>query len=352
MAERVFLAPSVIWPLPDEGAMKVCWVSIQTEAEKDVFASCSRAGINCIMFAYGERSSVQRPEGQADLGSVTPVELLRLAIAEKPDLLVLRYPSWCPSEVAEVLRGVRSVVFLSEQGASRRHAVSAAARFATLGVGSSVDVDFYRHRFPNKKVIRFPFGCFASSTLAEPGNLDVVCASTPHHACFAIPCGGDDDPTAKRESVDILVRPLIGRNMDVWGPAAAENNCGWNRVDWAREHFRGWREDIEVVERSAKLALGITWNWRMGGYGMKLAKLLGHGGPAVLWHRTNAMERDGLVEGVHLLSTSSQEETIEKADLLLTNEVYRRTIAEAGWRFAQEHLEWATILTTAANQLG
>lgn len=85
---------------------------------------------------------------------------------------------------------------------------------------------------------------------------------------------------------------------------------------------------------------------------MKLAKLLGHGGPAVLWHRTQGMDRDGLVEGEHLVCSGSQEETVALTDKLLSDEPHRKRLARAGWEFARENLEWAVILRRTVEQLG
>jgi hypothetical protein len=198
-----------------------------------------------------------------------------------------------------------------------------------------------------KKLYYLPFGCVPLPP-AEPEerfSAELMADSNAHYAC------GDEDRT-KRESVDVMIRPWFGRSRNLALRGGVDEVHGWLGVPGAQPYWRGeygWR-DTPIVYASSKVYLGISWNWRHGGYGVKLARALGFGA-ATIWHKTVGMELDGLEHGKQLLAASTPEECVEMGEWLLTHDEERTRLAKAGQDWAFKNWSWEENLIRVAKEV-
>jgi len=230
--------------------------------------------------------------------------------------------------------------WVSEQGPTKEWALATMKHFAWVAVNARVELPFYRAALPGVKLSYLPFGCAwrtDEELTSRPQYLaDFVADGSCHYLCGEY--GG-----WKKPSVDVMVRPLLDQDIALWGHAP--DRCGWKGVPGAAGKYRGAYAPVEhaQVYTSSKVYLGISWNWSLGGYGIKLARALG-AGICTMWHRTVGMELDGIIPGVHLVAPGTAEETRAEGLRLLGDSEARQTIAAAGRAFALAHWEWGANL--------
>lgn len=335
------------------------------ESEVDLWRSAQRNGLGVEIWG------INPPEGHETVkpleekifarrysGQSTParLELLELLAKEEPDLFVFRYPVWVTANglVAETFKSLfvdRPVVaWVSEQGPSLPGAVgclydgdSKKPLFRHVAITTRVEWPAYQEWLPKAQLHYLPFGCSWSPERFEilhdsydGVTCDFVADGGCHYACGEY--GG-----WKQISVDTMVVPLLDQRIDLWGQGPGEH--GWLSVPGAEPRYRG----MYTADRAAEIYVrsmvyvGISWNWAFGGYGCKLARALASGVP-VLWHRTRGMDWDGLLPGVHLMTSGSPEETRCVAAWLLEHPDHARRIGDAGRKFALENWEWSANL--------
>lgn len=332
--------------------MRIVWVTTPTEMEADLWRAAQGKAdlIQVSVTGAGEPYFQYGAQGHevSDLR-----DLLYRVAGENADLIVFRYPTWVhefglSSEVEVLFRDQPVVAWLSEQGPTIGDALAVAGHWPRVAVNNRLDVRRFRHWLPATRLYYLPFGCvrWAADELIpqERFRNDLIADGAPHYACWEH--GG-----WKRESVRVMVDPVLDLNIGLWGATGEKH--GWPGVPGAVEKFRGAYAPIEApqVYASCKVYLGISWSWALGGYGMKLARALSSG-IAVIWHRTPGMLEDGLQEGVHLLASSTPQETLHAARWLLDDEEMRRLLGETGKAFVLRHWEWITNLERLAAEIG
>jgi len=330
--------------------MKIVWVCNSTEAETDLWrAAQNHADLDietwCVSAVEGKIELPYFQHGVLRPGPEGRRELLERVAAVGADLFVFRYPTWLTADGLEGtfrrLFADRPVIgWVSEQGPTKEWALATMKHFAWVAVNARVELPFYRAALPGVKLSYLPFGCAwrtDEELTSRPQYLaDFVADGSCHYLCGEY--GG-----WKKPSVDVMVRPLLDQDIALWGHAP--DRCGWKGVPGAAGKYRGAYAPVEhaQVYTSSKVYLGISWNWSLGGYGIKLARALG-AGICTMWHRTVGMELDGIIPGVHLVAPGTAEETRAEGLRLLGDSEARQTIAAAGRAFALAHWEWGANL--------
>ena len=343
--------------------IRVAWITRCTELESDLIKACEESqDVDLDLFwASTPAPDIYSAKYFARQKVATSCEeriaMMETAAAGDYDLYVFRYPSWIEDQgltqtFHRLFHDLPVVGWSSEQGPTRRWAISAVRDFKCVAVNTRTEIELYRFRYPKKKLLYLPFGCrrlFADETTTkEEFRCDVISDGACHFGC-------NEEGGWKRRSVEALVRPVAACSdwdFACWGHDTEP--CGWLSVPEIRERglYKGGyhSRDYGHVYASAKIYLGISWNWSYGGFGMKLARALG-AGAAVLWHRTAGAERDGIVDGKQLLFTSNAEETKERIDLLLRDEELRAKLSENGRRFALDNWEWTKNLQRLCDEV-
>lgn len=336
--------------------VRILWISWPTQVEGDLLAAAGRdpeLEIVCgdvwrsaatTTLHYGRRS--WDVDGIADFVQLT----------EKPDLIVIRYPFWLTEgdipRFKEGLQGIPHVVWCSEQGPTRVWAEGTSAPFDNIAVTSRVDVRHFKARFPDKRIFYLPFGSVAYDaadlTPDESYRTDLMADGVAHYACE--PDGGGHG-VEKRESVETMIHPVAALNLHVSGPEMPPHS--WRDVPWLRpEQIRAeWTApSAPRIYSATKLYLGITWNWKVGGYGVKLGRALGCGVPT-LFHQTEGIEEEFGERGQVIDWSASPVETRARVEYWLAHEDERRALGARGKAFADAHLDWAKNLKRLAKEV-
>jgi hypothetical protein len=325
---------------------KILWIGTATEIEADIVHDAKLYGVDLEVWDV----DLKLTEAQRYQGKTRQVpggqRLIDLVARARFDLAVFRFPYYLDERIARFdlgpLRSRPVVTWASEQGPMLETAMRAASGFRHLAVNNRHEIPAWRARYPGACVHYLPIGC----TVREQPRLasfdlerDVIADGKAHYECTK--CSGD----WKKRSVEALVSPLIEdkTSLSLYGPD--EGLHGWYAVPGAGTHYRGQYAPAAYADVYArhKIYLGISWNWGLGGYGVKLARALATGIP-VLWHRTVGMAEDGLVAGKHLLCTSTPDETRMRVKELLAEEDRYAELGAEGQRFALENWRWVPNL--------
>lgn len=358
--------------------MKIIWVSTPTEIELDIDASLrgvpgltyKRYSVGKPCLAHTAPSFVGSREiiGNAKLDteknwvpSLKPVELLKhLGEAEKDtDMFIFRYPYWIQEmnlkELFNSQMGNKpAVAWCSEQGPMRERAAAVCEQFKIIAVNNRIDQEWYMKKFPKKKILYLPSGCCELTRFASRSApiYDLIADGGAHYNCRS-----QDDSACtdnKHISVDTLVMPVINRNIVFYG--SDNTRCGWGGVPGALLKFKGsyFPDKYPDIYSNAKIYLGISWNWRFGGYGIKLARALSTG-IMVIWHSTLGSRLEGLIPGYQLEFSDNPKDTVALVDYYLSHAKVRHELAERGRRWSIENWEWKknlVRLTEAVHRCG
>lgn len=339
--------------------MKIAWIATQqTEAEHDIVL-CGRPGLEIIMCCSEPTTDPIFQLAATANSAFGRLKLMRDLSALQADLYIFRYPYWVDDSLPIPQP---AVAWASEQGPTRHWAIRTSRLFEHVAFNAKIEEQAYREALPGKVLHYLPFGCTARSVQRPDPKFasDLIADGRCHYACSGH-CGTDPPHTDKHTSVDAMVIPLIrdGFNLKVWGLVdwgPVNRLCGWMGVPEIKaepDRFYGGMyaaEDYASVYASCKVYIGVSWNWRLGGYGTKLARALVSGIP-VLWHRTVGMELDGLVTDEHLEVSTYPDETVCKARELLGDEKRRIELGRAGRDFALRNWEWGDNLLRLAKDI-
>ena len=325
---------------------RILWIGTSTEIEPDILEDCLGVGIDIEVWNVVGDGARLRPHPRirhVPMGA----ELVHMVERATFDLAVMRYPYYLSDADRVQLRDLPVVAWSSEQGPTISEAMATSVGFTRIAVNHRADLPAYRARFPDAKLFVLPFGCAKREPVAAPVDRDLLADGKCHYGCTF--CGG----TIKRRSVETVVIPAIedARSLSLYGESPVD--CGWLQVPGARPHYRGYfpPENAANIYARHRVYLGISWNWGHSGYGVKLARVLSAGLP-VIWHRTPGMGKDGLIEGTHLVCTSTPAETRLRIDELLSSDDYCYTLSEQGRAFALREWRWSTNLLRLLHEVG
>jgi hypothetical protein len=337
---------------------KILWIGTATEIEPDIVHDAKLHAVDLEVWNVDTKLTEPQRYDVATRTRDVPggQRLVDLVARASFDLAVFRFPHYFDERTTgkfdlAPLRNRPVCTWASEQGPMLEVAMRAAAGFRHVVVNNRHEMGEWRARFAQSASTRYsvhyvPVGCterYVTETELDKVSpieaRDLLADGKAHYECTR--CSGD----WKRRSVEALVSPMIeGRaSLSLYGPD--EGLHGWYAVPGAGDYYRGQYAPETYVDVYArhKIYLGITWNWGLGGYGIKLARALAAGIP-VLWHRTVGMAEDDLVAGKHLALSSSADETRMRVEELLADDARRAELGAEGQRFALENWRWAPNL--------
>ena len=317
--------------------MKVLLAGFPTDLDTCFHRSCEDAGIELTnVMVYRPNPYNEIPlEGKYVLISDPRIDDV---LNQDYDLYIFRYPFWLDQQPKlQALIGKKPIVVLTtEQGPTREETMPTCEPFQIIGVNNRQEILRYKERFPNKKILYFPFGAVNFREDERQPNpkykCDFVADGAPHYSCVC--CNG-----LKRASLDVLVQPLLDYDVALYGHCTiSPDEHSWQHMPGGEAHYRGvyLANEHPKVYNSAKAYLGITFNWRDGGFGVKLGRALSTGVP-IIWHRTLGQELEGLEEGKHFFCSSSPDETREVAAYILSHEAEAKAVGECGRLWAVEN---------------
>jgi len=272
------------------------------------------------------------------------------------DLIVLRHPTWIPGEgrakeLAEMLAGEPYVVTTWEWVPNYAMAqMPPLLAWKRIAVTNSKDYHRAKMSFPDKQILYLPFGVVHRNkeelAPSEQYSTDLVCDAQPHYECL-------EYNGAKRQSVDRLVKPALELDyqLALWGSRyGSTTNCDWGSTSCFAPYHRGHFITTEYprVYTSAKIYLGVSWNYGTGGFSVRLARALSCG-IMTIWDETEGRKGD-LPEGL-LEWTRSYDMTTEIINYYMKHEEEREELGKAGQEWAIKNWEWGKQLRRIANEL-
>lgn len=331
--------------------MKLLVAGWPTDTDCDMKRACQDAGIDFTFLCLGPPNPYST-EYMGCAYTLATAKHVQEVLSHDYDLYLYKYPFWLKEWPSlQALIGRKPVVaWQTEQGPTQRAALASSLPFHCVAVNNRMDLAAYGVVFPEKKILSLPFGCvrWTPEELipVERYRADLVADGTPHFACA---CEGGD----KRRSVETMILPVLNKDIAFYGRLPhLDYSHDWQGIDWALPHFRGtYRcDEYPQVYSSAKIYLGITFNWRLGGWGVKLPRALSTGIP-VIWQHTYGLAAEGLENTVHYFAPETSFGTRVYVEHLLGHEGFRRQIGRKGKQFALEHWEYGANLLRLAEEV-
>lgn len=257
------------------------------------------------------------------------------------DLIVLRYAQadWpLPKNLN------RTVYWASEQGPTRDYAVSCAERFDKVAVNNKLDVEYYKTKFPGKRVFYLPFGGRRTVYKRDPEPIyDIICTTTPHYACG---CEGE----LKRQSFDVMIKPLLNYNVSLWGMEKSVH--GWESVPNIGDKYKGNFNHWEYQNYLAKSRLYVdtTFNWKNGGFGCKLGRALATGIP-IIWQKTLGMELEFGDKEWPIVTSENLESTRFLVTFYLQDSISRKFLSDSGYEWFLKNWVWSDNIKRLAEEV-
>lgn len=337
--------------------MKIVFIAWPGEGEYDLYQSCLQNNIDIEMYF----TTIGHIRGYLNFGNPKPpysggISLdpprLKYNFVEKnrigqlidnsnADLFILKYPQGDWSLPQKNLH--KTICWLSEQGITKQWAIKSAQPYIHIGVNNKQEMAEYTSIFPNKKIHYMPFGCYIPSLSFQE----------EHEKSYDLlvdgrfPSGpvGNNEADDRRQSITTMIDPVKDKNIAYYG-------VGWELYPSAKDKHKGLFNHWEYpdIYTQARIYLGITWNWRSSGFGIKLARAMSCGIP-VIWHYTPGLEKEGFERGVHIEWSSSPMETQAVVNLLLSDTEKRLLLGANGRNWAIEHWEWGKIIKRIVGEL-
>ncbi|KKW45218.1 MAG: hypothetical protein UY96_C0029G0002 [Parcubacteria group bacterium GW2011_GWB1_56_8] len=358
--ERIW-EPAPISPQQGVTPLRIGWIAWTSEMETDLWylprlAQDIDVRIFDVAHKEAQNSSAHVWTRGGERSEQSIADVLEQAAAWGADLYIFRWPFWLSGVARKafesLFRNHKVIAWPSEQGPTLLQGIQGCHGFKHIAVNARVETAAYEKAFPESTIHYMPFGCLPlrDEDLVPDKRFgsDLVSDGRCHFACCAE--SERDAPLnkwsclraygpLKADCIHMMLDPLLDLDINFWG--SDEEDHGWPGYTAGRHKYRGHFAcgDYPAVYSACKVYVGISWNWRHGGYGMKLARPLSCGIP-VVWPRTFGMYMDGFVDGANVLASSSAFETRAIVERLLCDVEYRQKIGQAGREYALRELAW------------
>jgi len=336
--------------------MKICIVGWGTDVDCDMKRSCKDAGIEVEWLIVGPQNPYSCDYMGNDYDLATTEKIDHVLAMNDIDCFIYKYPFWLGQypQLQAIIHTRPVVAWQTEHGPTLSYGIANSRDFRFVAITNRQEIPAYQAAYPDKKIMYLPFGSvkWRDDELKWEGKYKslFVADGSAHYTCG---CEG----AWKRKSCEVMIQPVVSmgyaeKDLAVYGYLPnLDASHGWESSPWKSSH-RGTYNCTEYpkVYTSAEIYLGITFNWSLGGYGVKLNRALSTGIP-VIWHRTLGLEKEGFVEGEHYLTSSSAEETEDHINLLLNNFVFADKMGRCGRKFVDENMQYSMLLTNLVNEV-
>lgn len=283
-------------------------------------------------------------------------EVLRYWSTQSKDLIIFRHPTWIGSEarakeIAEIIKNDPYIItcweLVPNYAMGQMPPLLAWKRIACTN-----SQDHYRLRmsYPDKQILKLPFGVVDRTTeeLApmEQYSTDLICDAQPHYEC-------GEYNGVKRLSVDRMIKPALELpyKLALWGSRYGDTtNCDWGATECFQRHHNGHflTNEYPRVYSSAKIYLGVSWNYGTGGFSVRLARALSCG-IMTIWHETEGRKED-LPDGIVAWS-KSYEHTGMIINHYMKRDAQREKMTKRAKEWAIQNLEWGTQLKRLVGEI-
>jgi len=274
------------------------------------------------------------------------------------DLIILRHPTWIPSEgrakeLADMLVNEPYIVTTWEWVPNYAMAqMPPLLAWKRIAVTNSQDYKRAKMSFPDKQILYLPFGVVdrTPEELAPSGqySTDLLCDAQPHYECA-------EYNGVKRASVDLMIKPSIALSKDyklaLWGSRYGDTTkCDWGSTsDFQPFHMGSFNtKEYPAVYAGGKIYLGVSWNYGTGGFSVRLARALSTG-IMVIWHETEGRKED-LPEDIMMFSIS-YDHTTNIINHFMKHEEQRVDLGLKGKKWAISNWEWGKQLKRLAKEI-
>lgn len=342
--------------------MKIAVVGWQTDVDADILKSCNDNDIETEWLMLGPKNPYNAYVMGSRYDIATPERIEKVINDSSIDLFIYKYPFWLDQypQLKAIIQSHPVIAWQTELGPTCHFGVQYSAGFHTIGVNSRYEMQAYEKAYPNAKVLYFPFGCckwderdlrrysqYTSDRLIADGSC--------HYACG--PNGQGCEGGWKHISCDTMIAPVAHLGLAVYGnlfnldPPYGDGKHGWEASPWKAMHagVYDW-EDYHKIYSSAKVYLGITFNWKLGGFGVKLPRAMSCGIP-VLWHKTIGLELDGFRHAEHYLACATPEDTLSYTKAMLSNPDFAQEMGERGKEFVLQNFQYCDIISRVVDNM-
>lgn len=345
--------------------MKIVWVSGLSDCEFDLTNAIARSpdielDYYCIIDPFDQNNDYHL----AQLTEASNIDLIKVPVGFKNemvkmlsklscDLMVFRHPMWVSSDseasvFASFLKNQPLIVWTWEWEPNRHLNALCPLAWPRLAVTNHGDILRCMLEFPQKQCLYFPFGVINRNTNELQVNsdyqYDLMCDAQPHYVC-------GEYNNVKKNSVDILIKPVLGDNLALWGSRYGTiTDCDWPASPELAPYHRGNFEtkDYPKVYSSSKIYLGVSWNAYTGGYSIRFARALGCK-MFIIWQDTYLHELDDPNQVVKY--TNEPAETKELVNYYLSHDQERIDFAERANYWALQNWEWSIQLRRLSKEI-
>lgn len=350
--------------------MKVTWFGSITDCEMDLTAAIAKhPEISLTFYALTDPADKNHEYHRSMVTESTNIivneinttqleEVCKFVAEQENDLIIIRHPVWIPNdgaakEISDILSPKQKLIvwtweWVPNYAMAQMPPLNPWPRIA---VTNSQDMHRAKMSYPNKQILYLPFGVVnrTPEELApmEQYSTDLMCDAQPHYEC-------KEYNGIKRASVDQMIKPAFEfpeYKLALWGSRYGETTpCDWGSTPEFVPYHRGHFKTMEYphVYASAKLYLGVTWNYGTGGYSIRLARALSIGIPTI-WQDTVGRETD-IPENV-LQWSLNYDHTKEAIKYLMEHEDKRLELGRKGKEFALRNWEWAVLLNKLVQEV-